>query len=199
MSSRGAHARERILITAYALFTTYGLSAVGVDRVVAEAGVAKSTLYRHFPSKDDLVVAVLDRRDLIWTQGWLRPEVERLARPRPGAKLLAIFDALDIWFHRHDFEGCLFINSLLETHGQSSPVRSATIAGMTRVRGVVLELAHEAGADDPEGVARALHMLITGSMIGAEQGDLDSAREAKEVAGLVLQRAGVASGRDAPT
>ena len=197
MSSRGVDPRERILITAYALFTTYGLSAVGVDRVVAEAGVAKSTLYRHFPSKDDLVVAVLDRRDLIWTQGWLRPEVERLAST-PAARLLAIFDALDIWFHRHDFEGCLFINSLLETHGQSSPVRSATIAGMTRVRGVVLELAHEAGADDPEGLARALHMLITGSIIGAEQGDLDSAREAKEVAGLVLERAGVASGRDAP-
>ena len=136
--------RERILSTAYALFMTYGLSTVGVDRVVAEAGVAKDT-----------------------------------------------------WFHRHDFEGCLFINSLLETHAQSSPVRSATTAGMTRVRGVVLELAHEAGADDPEGLARALHMLITGSIIGAEQGDLDSAREAKEVAGLVLERAGVASGRDA--
>ncbi len=197
MSSRGVDPRERILITAYALFTTYGLSAVGVDRVVAEAGVAKSTLYRHFPSKDHLAVAVLDRRDLIWTQGWLRPEVERLAST-PAARLLAIFDALDIWFHRHDFEGCLFVNSLLETHGQSSPVRSATIAGMTRVRGVVLELAHEAGADDPEGLARALYMLITGSIIGAEQGDLDSAREAKEVAGLVRERAGVASSRDAP-
>ena len=96
MSSRGVEPRERILITAYALFTTYGLSAVGVDRVVAEAGVAKSTLYRHFPSKDDLVVAVLDRRDLIWTQGWLRPEVERLAST-PAGRLLAIFDALDIW------------------------------------------------------------------------------------------------------
>ena len=197
MSSRGVDPRERILSTAYALFTNYGLSAVGVDRVVAEAGVAKSTLYRHFPSKDHLVVAVLDRRDLIWTQGWLRPEVERLAST-PAGRLLAIFDALDTWFHRHDFEGCLFINSLLEIHDQSSPVRSATIAGMTRVRGVALELAQGAGADDPEAVARELHMLITGSIIGAEQGDLDSAREAKEVAGLVLERGGIAASRDPP-
>ena len=105
--------RERILSTAYALSTSHGLSTVGVDRVVAEAGVAKSTPLSHFPSKDDLVVAVLDRRDLIWTQGWLRPEVERLAGT-PAGRLLAIFDALDTWFHRHDFEGCLFINSLLE-------------------------------------------------------------------------------------
>jgi AcrR family transcriptional regulator len=120
MSSRGVEPRERILITAYALFTTYGLSAVGVDWVVAEAGVAKSTLYRHFPSKDDLVVAVLDRRDLIWTQGWLRPEVERLAST-PAGRLLAIFDALDAWFHRHDFEGCLLINSLLRVARSIQP------------------------------------------------------------------------------
>jgi AcrR family transcriptional regulator len=154
--------------------------------------LAKSTLYRHFPSnsKDDLVIAVLDRRDLVWTQGWLRPEVERRA-DSAGGRLLAIFDALDDWFHGADFEGCLFVNSLLETHDHSNGVRSATVAGMTRMRDIALELAQQAGADDPSSVAQKLYMLVTGSIVGAEQGELDSARRAKEIARLILSQEGI--------
>jgi AcrR family transcriptional regulator len=191
MTPRGRDARERVLSTAYSLFTLHGLNAVGVDRVVAESGVAKSTLYRHFPTKDHLLIAVLDRRDLVWTQGWLRPEVERRATT-PGGRLLAIFEALDEWFHREDFEGCLFVNSLLETRNRSSPVRAATVVGMTRVRIIALELAEQAEARDPQSVAHKLHMLVTGSIVGAEQGQLDAAARAGEVARLILEQEGIA-------
>jgi len=189
MTGERAGARERILHAAYRLFTRHGLDAVGVDRVISEAGVAKSTLYRHFRSKDELIIAVLDRRDATWTQAWLRAEVERRAS-NPLERLLAIFDALDEWFQRDDFEGCLFITSLLETDDHTSPVYAATVAAMGRVRAIIRDLAAEAGAGDPESVARRLHILMTGSIVGAEEGALDAARSAREVAALVLEAEG---------
>jgi len=91
-----AEARERILRTAYELFHRDGVTAVGVDRIVAKAGVAKTTLYRHFRSKDDLVVAVLERHEELWTSGWLELEVDRHATS-PQERLPMTFDVLDEW------------------------------------------------------------------------------------------------------
>jgi len=87
-------ARERIIATAYDLFSRRGVRAVGIDEITDTAGVAKATLYRHFPSKDDLILAFLQRREDVWTHGW----VEREARSRaddPEDQLLAIFDIFD--------------------------------------------------------------------------------------------------------
>jgi hypothetical protein len=83
---------------------------------------------------------------------------------------LAIFDALDGWFNGTDVEGCLFVKSLLETHDHSNGVRAATVAGMSRVRDIALELAVESGADDAPAVAQKLYMLVNGSIVGAEPG-----------------------------
>src|SRR5258705_9633275 len=108
-----AGGRERILETAYELFSRHGTQSVGVDRITAEAGTAKMTLYRHFPSKEDLIVAFLERRQERWTRGWLQAEVER-REDSPAARLLAVFDVFGEWFARADFEGCSFINVMLE-------------------------------------------------------------------------------------
>src|ERR1700704_5403625 len=96
-------ARERILFTAYDLFARNGIRAVGVDRIVAESGVAKTTLYRHFASKDDLVVAVLELREKVWSRDWLQHEVEKRGGPAT-ARLLTIFDVFGEWFRRADYE-----------------------------------------------------------------------------------------------
>src|SRR6202790_4318254 len=101
-------ARERIVRTAYELFRAHGFSAVGVDRIVAESNVAKTTLYHHFRSKDELLIAVLERHEEVWT-GWLEREAEA-AHGAPGASLVALFAALDRWFEHEGYEGCLFIN-----------------------------------------------------------------------------------------
>src|ERR1700693_4857565 len=96
-------ARERILEAAYELFSRRGIRDVGVDEVIERAGVAKATLYRHFPSKDDLVLAFLELRERRWT----RELVEAGARQRsddPEKQLLAIFDVFDEWFRLGDFE-----------------------------------------------------------------------------------------------
>src|SRR5262245_52676294 len=108
----GGEARERILTAAYELFAQEGIRAVGLDDVVARAGVAPMTLHRHFASKDDLVLAFLERREQLWTKDWLEAEVKRRAS-EPDEQLLAIFDVFDEWFRQDDFEGCSFINVLL--------------------------------------------------------------------------------------
>src|SRR3954454_7551323 len=140
-------ARDRILDTAYDLFSTRGIRDVGVDEVIDRAGVAKATLYWHFPSKDDLVLAFLELREERWTLGW----VEAQARARadtPEEQLLAIFDTFDEWFHRNDFEACSFINVLLEM-GSAHPAGSASIRHLENIRSVVRGLAEEAGLRDP--------------------------------------------------
>ena len=108
-----ASAHDRILEVAYDLFSHRSTRAVGVDEVIERAGVAKATLYRHFPSKDDLVLAFLELRDTRWIEGFVEAEARRHGCT-PEEHLLAIFDAYDGWFHLEDFEACSFVNVLLE-------------------------------------------------------------------------------------
>src|SRR5260370_9093919 len=106
-------ARERILTTAYRLFTRRGIRAVGNDEVIAVSGVAKATLYRHFPSKNDLVLAVLQRREELWTLGLVEQQ-SRLRGETPEEQLLAIFDVFHDWFQKREaFYGCPFVTVLL--------------------------------------------------------------------------------------
>src|ERR1700749_3074165 len=112
-STGGAGARGRILDAASDLFSRNGIQAVGIDAVIVRSGVARQTLYRHFASKQDLVLAFLERRDKVWTRGWLEGEVPQRSSD-PKSRLLAIFDVFDAWFRRTDFEGCSFINVMLE-------------------------------------------------------------------------------------
>src|SRR4051812_44628772 len=109
--------RQRILDTAYNLFSHRGIRAVGVDEVIERAGVAKATLYRHFPSKDDLVVAFLDLREERWLREFLEQGATRLGGT-PEEQILALFEVLDAWFRTDDYEACSFINTLLEMGAQ---------------------------------------------------------------------------------
>jgi AcrR family transcriptional regulator len=180
-------ARERILDTAYDLFSRHGIRAVGVDRIIETSGVAKMSLYRHFPSKDDLVLAFLQEREERWTNAWLRAEVERRAGA-PAERLLAIFDVFGEWFARDDFEGCSFINVLLEFDERDHRVRRASVEHLGNIRSFVNELCNEAGGRDPDGLARKWHMLMKGSIVAAGEGDRQAARRAREIGELLLER-----------
>src|SRR5882672_10113564 len=136
---RLASARERIDQTAYELFSRYGVRAVGVDTISARSGVAKMTLYRHYPSKEDLALAFLRCREELWTRSWLQREVERCAHT-PAERLLAVFDVFDKWFHRSDFEGCSFIKVLLEHGDRRHPVRNAAEAHIETIRAFLRQL-----------------------------------------------------------
>lgn len=143
------------------------------------------SLYRHFASKDDLVIAFLELREERWTRQWLQGEVEAVASD-PGARLLAIFDVFDRWFRRPDFEGCSFINVLLEVSEPADPVHRASVEHLARIREYVQELALDAGARDPEGFARQWHILMKGSIIAAGEGDCEAALRAQDVGALLL-------------
>jgi AcrR family transcriptional regulator len=182
-------ARQRILDAAYELFSCHGIRAVGIDAVISRSGVARMTLYRHFASKDDLVLAFLERREKLWTYEWLQAEVERRATD-PGERLLAVFDVFDEWFRRDGFEGCSFINVLLETADTSSRVGEASVAYLARIRAFLERLATDAGIADPESFARKWHILMKGSIVSAGEGDQGAARRAKELGTLLLRDVG---------
>jgi AcrR family transcriptional regulator len=196
MHSSVSGARKRILETAYDLFSRHGIRAVGVDTIIAESGVAKMTLYRHFPSKADLVLAFMEQREERWTRGWVEAETGRRATD-PGERLLTIFDIFDEWFHRDDFEGCSFINVLLEIDDHGDVLHVAAARHLAEIRGFVRDLAEEAAVRDPATFARQWHMLMKGSIVSAGEGDADAARCAKAVARLLLdhERAVAGSGR----
>jgi AcrR family transcriptional regulator len=184
----GADARERIVRTAYELFTLKGLTAIGVDRIVAEADVAKTTLYRHFRSKDDLIAAVLERHHQLWLRDWLEPEA--LGRGHsPVERLLAVFGSLEDWFGDQNFQGCLLINSLLETHDRSSPVRAASLRAIDDVYALLHRLAVDAGAQDPDRLAEQIHLLVRGAIVAATEGRAGAAEAAREAAAQLVEPA----------
>ena len=180
-------ARERILRAAYDLFSRHGLQAVGINSVVEHSGVAKRTLYRHFASKDELIVEFLRMREERWTKEWLEREVERRAA-LPEERLLAIFDVFHEWFQREDLEGCSFINVLLEVDDRGSVVRRATVDHLASIRVFLERLATEADFPSPNDFARRWHILMKGSIVAAQEGDRDAARRAQMVGRVVLER-----------
>jgi AcrR family transcriptional regulator len=182
-----ASARERILNAAYDLFSRHGLQAVGINAVVEHSGVAKRTLYRHFASKDDLIVAFLGLREERWTKDWLQKAVEERASD-PEDRLLAIFDVFHEWFQDDELEGCSFVNVLLEVENRASPVRQATVQHLATIRTYLEGLATEAGIERPDDFARRWHILMKGSIIAAQEGDREAAHRAQEIGRVVLAR-----------
>jgi AcrR family transcriptional regulator len=177
-------ARERILEAAYDLFAHQGTRSVGVDAIIEKSGVAKMTLYRHFKSKQDLVLAFLERREALWTEGWLIREVSIRASD-PKERLLAIFDAYHDWFQIEDFEGCAFINVLLE-YQADNPLHVAAAGHLSKVRDFVRDLASQAGIQDAPKFCEIWHMLMKGSTIAAAEGNREAALQAKRAAILIL-------------
>jgi AcrR family transcriptional regulator len=183
----GQGARERILGTAYELFSHRGIHDVGVDELVERAGIAKATLYKHFRSKDDLVLAFLEQREQIWTYGWVEGEARRRGAT-PDEQLLAIFDLFDEWFYGDDFEGCSFVNTLLEFRDLEHPVGRASADYLENIRSVVRNLALEAGLRDPDDFALSWHILMKGSIVQAAEGDRDAAKRAQALGSLLIEQ-----------
>jgi AcrR family transcriptional regulator len=179
-------AHERLLNAAYELFSKRGIRAVGTDEVIERAGVAKATLYRHFATKNDLVLAVLQRREELWTHGLIEAQSAQRGNT-PEEQLLAIFDVLHDWFQLRDgYEGCSFINVLLEL-GVEHPAGQACVAHIDHVRDIVRSRAAAAGLTDVEGFASSWHILMKGAIILAEVGDLDAALRAQRMARSLIE------------
>lgn len=176
---------DRILATAYELFSSRGIRDVGVNELINSSGVSKATFYRHFPSKDALVLAFLELRDQVWTVDLIVGEARKRGTTAEE-QLLAVFDVFGDWFQREDFEACSFINVLLEM-GAVHPLGKASIDYLTRIRGHIQALAEEAGLDRPEEFARSWHILMKGSIISATEGDMLASKRAQQMARWLIE------------
>ena len=181
--------RERLSRAAYELFSRAGTRSVGVDAVIARAGTAKMTLYRNFPSKDDLILDFLRRREQLWTLGWLEAESQRRGET-PRDQLLAIFDVFSEWFNQPDFEGCSFLTTMVEVSDRDHPVHQAAVVHLANIRSYIERLAAEAGIRDTDSFARKWHILMKGSIMAAHEGDAAAADRARELGELLLAQHG---------
>jgi AcrR family transcriptional regulator len=178
-----AEARERILRAASDLFYREGIRAVGVDRVVAAAGVAKMSLYKHFPTKDHLVLAFLERRDQAWREAF--EAAVRAKSEDPRARIEALFTVLGDWFRSDGFRGCAFINAALELAQPEHPAFAAAVAHKEAVRAFVAQLVAEAGLDPA--LTDMLLLLMEGAIVQAAMGFPERIEAASAAAVLLVQ------------
>ena len=173
--------RDHLVGTALALFSKHGYHATGIDRILAESGVAKMTLYKHFRSKDELILAALRRRDEEFCR-WFQAEVESRAGTA-RERLLAVFDVLDAWFKDPEFNGCCFVHAAGEYGRKDDPVHVAAAEHKAHIQGFLRTLAQAAGAAAPDDVARQLMLLIDGAVAAAHvSGEVNAARDARALA-----------------
>ena len=176
--------KERILETADRLFYLRGIRAVGVDTIAAEIGISKRTLYNHFPSKDDLIAAYLERR-FTRTPVSDKPPIEQI---------LGTFDRLERGFASKGFRGCPFVNAVAEL-GPDQSVRKIAVAFKESRRLWFRDLLRQLGVADAEGLATQLTLLVDGSIAqDLVRNDPSMARAAKEAARVLLANAGVEVG-----
>jgi len=179
---------EHILDVASDLFYRQGIRAVGVDAIVARAGIAKMTLYQHFRSKEELILAFLRRRDERW-RSWLRSAVGRRAGA-PKERLLAIFDALEEWFTSPEFRGCAFINTAIEIADPGHPAHRVALEHKQLLQAYIAALAREAGVNDAETLSRRLLLLVEGAIVTAQVGtDPAPAQQAHQAAEVLIASA----------
>lgn len=173
--------RDQLVETALGLFMEHGYHATGIDRIVAESGVAKMTLYNHFGSKDELIAAALALRDEQWSA-----RVEAYLSNVGGGprdKLLAVFDMHTQWYCGDAFHGCAFIKASNEYTDPDHPLHAYAAAHYRKLRERLAQLAGEAGIDGAEGLAGQLVLLLVGATSQALlMSDYASATEAREIA-----------------
>lgn len=178
--------RDHIIEVAIELFCEKGFHATGVDTIMRTAGVSKKTLYNHFRSKDELILASLQQYDGVFRNNFMR-NVEQLA-DTPRDKLLAIFDSARNWFDDQNFFGCMFVNVVGEYSDPTNPVREVSKNFKQMLRRYMYELSCEAGADDPDKLADEIAILLEGAIVTAQvTGSSSGAETAKRIATQLLK------------
>lgn len=163
--ARVSKAKQRLLETAERLFYKEGLRAVGVDRIVSEAQVAKMTLYKHFPSKDELILAVLVKRDHEFLKS-IKSQVK--ARLGGGfSPIEAFFEVLKDWFQSPGFRGCSFINAAVELANAEHPAARFSEVHKSRFRQYLGELVQDSAGPRALAVVPAISLLVEGAIVTA--------------------------------
>lgn len=186
--------RDHLMATAWRLFYRDGFRAVGIDTLLAEAGVAKMTLYNHFSSKEDLIVALLEKHDRAVCEG-LVAAVEAAGRV-PLRRLTAVFDWLEAWFESEDFKGCIFIRGLSEYPEPNHPIHQAAWRHKMAFRKILARVCTDTGTRNPARLAESLALMIDGAIVAAHATGSSAPAVSAKAATLQLLRSDKRDGQN---
>jgi AcrR family transcriptional regulator len=183
----GSFKREQLIKTAVELFGKNGIHATGIDTIVEQSGVTKKTLYAHFRSKEELVLAALRHYDGQFRNSFMR-QVEAKGRT-PKTRLLAIFDVGEAWFRKNNFYGCMFINAVGEHSGPDTSLRYVCSDFKRMMADFIHDLCTKMGARNPQHLAEELALLFEGAIVTAQVSRKpEAAKIAKRVAKVLIDK-----------
>jgi len=183
-----ASKRDELVQRALKTFYQGGFHAIGMDKLAKETGVSKTAIYKHFRTKEDLILATLRLRDEQF-RNWLMRRVGALAS-EPRAQLIAVFDALGEWFEEADFRSCMFVKASSEYQDRSHPIHATSAEHKRLLLIYFTELARNAGAKDPEPLARELLVVKEGAIVLAHLFDPgEVANDARRAALRIIEAA----------
>ncbi len=179
--------RAELIQKSLILFYRNGFHATGMDLVAKETGVSKTSIYKHFRTKEELILAVLRLRDENF-RNWFFRRMEDLA-DTPRGQLLAMFDALEEWFTQDGFQGCMFIKASAEFQDRNHAINQQAMAHKNLLTDHFRKLAELGGYPDPDALARQLLILKEGAIVIAAMSHTNTpARQARHVAEMLLTR-----------
>ena len=180
--------RQELIDTAIRLFSEHGFHATGIDRIAEEANVSKKTMYHHFRSKEELILAALKHHDGLFRNFFMKSV--NGTSTSPYERLLGIFDVADAWFSDKQFYGCMFINAIGEYSNRETAILEACKSFKTQMKAFVEELVAAAGIPNPAGLAESLSLLLEGAIVTAQvSGQAESSQTAKQAARVLINSA----------
>lgn len=180
-----ASKKDQLIENALKTFYCGGFNAIGMDKIAKESGVSKTAIYKHFRTKDELILATLKLRDKNF-RTWLMARIDALGAT-PKGKLLALFDALHEWFKEPEFSGCMFVKASSEFMNHSDPIYKASALHKQTLLEYITLLAKEAEARNPKSLAEQLLILKEGAIVMAHLDDPDQiAKVAKTAAKTII-------------
>jgi AcrR family transcriptional regulator len=180
--------RHRLIEAAGRRFYRDGFRNVGIDQVLADVGISKTAFYKHFESKDDLMLAALEVRN-VWLQETFREMIRSHGGPDPAAQLRGLFDVVERVINSDEFQGCIFVNVAMEFPLAHEPAHLAAAQHKRAIEAIVRELAVEANADDPTAMAQELCLIIEGAYVTRQvTGDPQTIAIARRVADSIIAK-----------
>ena len=176
--------RDELVQKTLAVFYRNGFHATGMDMLVTETGISKTSMYKHFRTKEDLILAALRLRDENF-RNWLYRRMEELANS-PREQLITIFDALEEWFDEPGYRVCMFIKASSQYQDSSHPIHRQSADHKSMLERHVADLAEQAGFKEPGAVARQLLLLKEGAIVTAHLGHTERPAQDAKIAATAL-------------
>ncbi len=184
--------RQRLVEAAVRRFYRDGFRSVGIDQVLADVGISKTAFYKHFQSKDDLMLAALEMQSR-WLQDTFRRMIRERGGPTAVGQLSAVLDVVDFITSSDDFQGCIFVNAAIEFPLPHEPAHLAARENKQAIEEILHDLAVQAGVADPRALAQEMCLIMDGAYVTKHiTRDEQTIDVARRIAQLVLAAHGAA-------